>query len=65
MAGSILFIHLLGDFPSPVLAGTLNDFVGVRFSIGFLVAWMAWAVLFWGLSYRITKSRTRVPEEIG
>ena len=65
MAGSILCIHLFGDFPSPVLAGTLNDLVNVRFSIGFLVLWMAWAVLFWGMSYRIIKSQIREPDDIG
>jgi hypothetical protein len=50
-AVSVFFIHLLGDFPSPIIGGWLNDTIGLVNSLRVLISWLTLASLWWGVSW--------------
>ena len=66
-AVSVLFMHLLGDFPSPFLIGFMNDTVGVQPAMLVLVGWLVWCWLFWFFAWHcsvpLTQSKHGTPSK--
>lgn len=66
---SVLFTHLLGDFPSPFLIGLMNDTVGEAVAMLVLVGWLAWGWVFWYLAWHFavifTQGRSKPPSPKG
>lgn len=64
IAINLFVIHLLGDFPSPILVGwvadalvvvpSCNQFCGLRVAMLALMCWASLAVVFWGLGLLIS-----------
>ena len=52
-AVAIFFMHLLGDFPSPLLIGYLFTY-SLYWGVVFTISWLIWAVLFWMKAWRVS-----------
>jgi hypothetical protein len=59
---TLFTIHLLGDFPSPVLVGWIadglvteacNKFCALRVSMLFMMCWVVLAVVFWTIGFLV------------
>jgi MFS family permease len=63
MTCQIFTIHLLGDFPSPMVVGLIADHYSIRMGMLFVCLWTIWAVLFGGIClfvcWRYQKRRER------
>ena len=51
---NIFFLHFLGDFLSPFFIGLISDQQGMYVAMIILMGWLIFAVIFWGVSWRIS-----------
>ena len=59
---SVLFIHALGDVPSPIAIGLIDDvYKKPVLTMSLTTLWLLWALLFWGLAYCYAMGRTCHP----
>eukprot|EP01104_Vermistella_antarctica_P014814 TRINITY_DN4720_c0_g2_i1.p1 TRINITY_DN4720_c0_g2~~TRINITY_DN4720_c0_g2_i1.p1 ORF type:complete len:513 (+),score=101.48 TRINITY_DN4720_c0_g2_i1:317-1855(+) len=64
MALCIFMIHLLGDFPSPILVGLVSDFTdSQRVGMLFLSSWITFAVIFFACAYVVARRAEKDPVE--
>jgi MFS transporter, Spinster family, sphingosine-1-phosphate transporter len=47
---AIFIMHMLGDFPSPVIIGWLFTY-SIYWGVMFTMVWLSWAVFFWLLAW--------------
>eukprot|EP01028_Stygiella_incarcerata_P014052 TRINITY_DN894_c0_g2_i1.p1 TRINITY_DN894_c0_g2~~TRINITY_DN894_c0_g2_i1.p1 ORF type:complete len:498 (+),score=115.26 TRINITY_DN894_c0_g2_i1:119-1612(+) len=59
MALCIFMIHLLGDFPSPLIVGVIADSKGLQFAILIMLCWLIMAVLMWFLAQKVVDTRIK------
>lgn len=65
MSINIFAVHLLGDFPSPILVGVVSDVTGSRRAgMLFLIGWLVFAVLFFFISWVLAREKVRAKYEV-
>jgi len=59
IAISTILIHLLGDVPSPVIIGLLDDEFQPNFALLCTVLWLIWCILLWAAAYVVWNMHLR------
>jgi len=66
LALSVMVLHIFGDVTSTALIGKVLDMTNEDWTLAMdlCVTWLFWAVLFWGVGWRIAPSRYVQPQEL-